>query len=69
MSERELLTVQESARRACVSVRAIYNWLRQGKVEHVRTAGGSVRIFADTLHSTPTREFVGRPHGIARRTS
>ena len=39
-----------------VSRRTIYNWLSSGKVEYVRTAGGSVRIFVDTLwrdaHST-----------------
>ena len=32
-----------------VSRRTIYNWLASGKIEYVRTAGGSVRIFADTL--------------------
>jgi excisionase family DNA binding protein len=32
-----------------VSRRTIYNWLASGKIEYVRTAGGSVRIFVDTL--------------------
>ena len=32
-----------------VSRRTIYNWLSAGKIEYVRTAGGSVRIFTDTL--------------------
>ena len=32
-----------------VSRRTIYNWLSSGKIEYVRTAGGSVRIFVDTL--------------------
>jgi predicted site-specific integrase-resolvase len=32
-----------------VSRRTIYNWISAGKVEYVRTAGGSIRIFADTL--------------------
>lgn len=36
-----------------VSRRTIYNWLANGKVEYVRTAGGSVRIFADTLWRDP----------------
>jgi len=36
-----------------VSRRTIYNWLASGKVEYVRTAGGSVRIFADTLWRDP----------------
>lgn len=36
-----------------VSRRTIYNWLSSGKVEYVRTAGGSVRIFVDTLWRDP----------------
>ena len=36
-----------------VSRRTIYNWLSAGKIEYVRTAGGSVRIFADTLWRDP----------------
>ena len=38
-----------------VSRRTIYNWLSSGKIEYVRTAGGSVRIFADTLWRDPQR--------------
>jgi excisionase family DNA binding protein len=36
-----------------VSRRTIYNWLASGKIEYVRTAGGSVRIFVDTLWRNP----------------
>ena len=36
-----------------VSRRTIYNWISSGKVQYVRTAGGSVRIFADTLWRGP----------------
>ena len=36
-----------------VSRRTIYNWMAGGKVQYVRTAGGSVRIFADTLWREP----------------
>jgi excisionase family DNA binding protein len=36
-----------------VSRRTIYNWLSSGKIEYVRTAGGSVRIFVDTLWRQP----------------
>ena len=36
-----------------VSRRTIYNWLSSGKIEYVRTAGGSVRIFVDTLWREP----------------
>jgi len=38
-----------------VSRRTIYNWIASGKVEYVRTAGGSVRIFVDTLWREPGR--------------
>jgi excisionase family DNA binding protein len=36
-----------------VSRRTIYNWMAGGKIEYVRTAGGSVRIFTDTLWRSP----------------
>lgn len=36
-----------------VSRRTIYNWMASGKVQYVRTAGGSVRIFVDTLWREP----------------
>ena len=36
-----------------VSRRTIYNWMAGGKVQYVRTAGGSVRIFADSLWRAP----------------
>ena len=38
-----------------VSRRTIYNWLSAGKIEYIRTAGGSVRIFVDTLWRDPHR--------------
>lgn len=36
-----------------VSRRTIYNWIAAGKVEYIRTAGGSIRIFVDTLWRQP----------------
>jgi excisionase family DNA binding protein len=36
-----------------VSRRTIYNWMAGGKIEYIRTAGGSVRIFADSLWKSP----------------
>jgi excisionase family DNA binding protein len=42
-----------------VSRRTIYNWLSSGKIEYVRTAGGSVRIFVDTLWRDPNN---ANPH-------
>ena len=44
-----------------VSRRTIYNWISAGKVEYVRTAGGSIRIFADTLW----RDASARPAGVS----
>jgi excisionase family DNA binding protein len=52
-SERMLERTTVSIPRACVEVgdsrRTIYTWMASGKVQYVRTAGGSVRIFKDTL--------------------
>jgi excisionase family DNA binding protein len=47
--DRETLCIAEACVRVGVSRRTIYNWIRAGKVEYVRTAGGSIRIYADTL--------------------
>jgi excisionase family DNA binding protein len=38
-----------------VSRRTIYNWLSAGKIQYVRTAGGSVRIFVDSLWRDPNQ--------------
>jgi excisionase family DNA binding protein len=37
-----------------VSRRTIYNWLQKGKLEWVRTAGGSIRIVQDSLFRSAT---------------
>ena len=37
-----------------VSRRTIYNWIRKEKVGYTRTAGGSIRIFVDTLWKSHT---------------
>ncbi len=51
-----------SINKACelldVSRRTIYNWIASGKVGFVRTAGGSIRIFVDTLWRTPDNTAV-----------
>ena len=47
--ERETLTIMKACEVVGVSRRTIYNWISAGKVEYVRTAGRSIRIFADTL--------------------
>ncbi|MGE3840708.1 MAG: excisionase family DNA-binding protein [Vicinamibacterales bacterium] len=47
--ERTTVSILQACRQVNVSRRTIYNWMARGKVEYVRTAGGAVRIFSDTL--------------------
>ena len=47
--DRQILTIMKACEVVGVSRRTIYNWIAAGKVEYVRTAGGSIRIFADSL--------------------
>jgi excisionase family DNA binding protein len=51
--ERQAVSIIKAAEIVGVSRRTIYNWLAGGKLEYVRTAGGSVRIFVDTLWRDP----------------
>ena len=51
--ERKTISIMKACELVGVSRRTIYNWLSSGKVEYVRTAGGSVRIFVDTLWRHP----------------
>jgi excisionase family DNA binding protein len=52
MRDRQLISIMDACEVCGVSRRTIYNWIRARKVEYVRTAGGSVRIYADTLWRT-----------------
>ncbi len=47
--DRKTISIMKACELVGVSRRTIYNWIAGGKVEYVRTAGGSVRIFVDTL--------------------
>ncbi len=51
--ERQTISIMQACEVVGVSRRTIYNWMAGGKVEYVRTAGGSVRIFADSLWRPP----------------
>jgi excisionase family DNA binding protein len=53
--ERKTISIMKACELVGVSRRTIYNWLSSGKIEYIRTAGGSVRIFADTLWRDPHR--------------
>ena len=51
--DRQTLSIMKACEAVGVSRRTIYNWLSSGKIEYVRTAGGAVRIFEDTLWRAP----------------
>ena len=55
MIERKTISIMKACELVGVSRRTIYNWIASGKIEYVRTAGGSVRIFVDTLWRDPSR--------------
>lgn len=56
--ERKTVSIPRACELVGVSRRTIYNWISGGKVQYVRTAGGSVRIFEDTLWRSPEAEGV-----------
>jgi len=56
--ERKTISIMKACELVGVSRRTIYNWISGGKVEYVRTAGGSVRIFVDTLWREPAHAEV-----------
>ncbi len=49
MLDRKTVSIPRACELVGVSRRTIYNWIASGKIQYVRTAGGSVRIFEDTL--------------------
>ena len=51
--ERTTVSIMKACGLVGVSRRTIYNWIAAGKVEYVRTAGGSIRIFVDSLWREP----------------
>ncbi len=61
MLERTTVSIPRACDVVGVSRRTIYNWISSGKVEYVRTAGGSVRIFTDTLWRDASA-----PRGVSR---
>ena len=57
--ERKAISIMKACAMVGVSRRTIYNWITAGKVEYVRTAGGSVRIFVDSLWRDPHAQHAG----------
>lgn len=49
MMERRTVSVQQACELVSVTRRTIYNWIASSKVEYLRTAGGRIRIYADSL--------------------
>src|SRR5688500_15617219 len=65
LMDRQTLSIMKACEVVGVSRRTIYNWISAGKVEYVRTAGGSIRIFADSLWrpSTDAQGSLGKAEG------
>jgi excisionase family DNA binding protein len=57
---RPTVSIMKACALAGVSRRTIYNWLYSGRIDYVRTAGGSVRIFTDSLFRGPNGEKLER---------
>jgi excisionase family DNA binding protein len=64
--ERKTISIMKACELVGVSRRTIYNWMASGKVEYIRTAGGSVRIFVDTLRREPDAQNGPYRPGSAR---
>jgi excisionase family DNA binding protein len=59
--ERRAISITQACESVGVSRRTIYNWMAAGKVQYIRTAGGAVRIFEDTLWRTPQQSASLQP--------
>jgi excisionase family DNA binding protein len=67
--ERKTISIMKACEVVGVSRRTIYNWIAAGKVEYVRTAGGSVRIFLDTLWREPAATTGAQPRAWNQETT
>jgi len=65
MLDRQTVSIPRACELVGVSRRTIYNWIASGKIQYVRTAGGSVRIFAETLWREPGGDL-DAPNELAR---
>lgn len=63
---RKMVPIMEACMMAGVSRRTIYNWLTNGRIEYIRTAGGAVRIFVDTLWRAGEPIPERRPRGTRK---
>jgi excisionase family DNA binding protein len=60
--DRQTVSIMQACALVGVTRRSIYNWLKAGKLDYKRTAGGSIRIYVDSLWRDPHR-----PHGTVDR--
>jgi excisionase family DNA binding protein len=69
IGDRKTISIMKACELVGVSRRTIYNWIASKKVEYVRTAGGSVRIFVDTLWREPATPAAasGWPESASRK--
>ena len=49
IGQRRTFSIIQVCDKLGVSRRTVYNWINAGKVEYVRTPGGKIQIFADSL--------------------
>lgn len=49
----QTVSIARAAEITQVSRRTIYSWLASGKLKFIRTAGGSIRIYTDSLWREP----------------
>lgn len=47
---KSMINIANAQKRVGVSRRTIYNWLIGGKLRYTRTAGGQIRIDAESLY-------------------
>jgi excisionase family DNA binding protein len=64
---RRTMSIPAACAHVGVSRRTIYNWLHAGKLEFVRTAGGAIRIFEDTLYQEQTNHSPAPWRGVRSR--
>lgn len=53
---RRLVSLSTAAATVGVTKRTIYNWIAAGKVEVLRTAGGNIRVYEDSLWREGSRD-------------
>ena len=62
---RQHVSIMKACEMVPCSRRTIYNWMAANKVEYFRTAGGSIRIYVDTLFREPDGSKLKTPTSAA----